>query len=112
MPEFPVDVVRTPDGDYTATLVDLENGPVGHGVDPYAALQDLVDVSKVTLAEMEANGDLPHPSPAEDRPVIEYSALNKNADDEDFKMRGSRISVSQKHMICYSWTNDVMFLNP
>ena len=112
MPNFPVDVVRTPDGDYTATLVDLKNGPAGHGVDPYAALQDLVETSKEVLANLEANGELPDASPAEDRPIIEFSGLNENAVDEDFVMRGNRMSVGQKHMICYSWTNDVMFLNP
>ncbi len=113
MPEFPVDVVRTPDGDYAASLADLENGPIGRGVDPYAAYQNLEKPAQKALAALHDEDDLPEPSPANDRPVLMFSASDMDAlRVENARMKGTINQVGQKHMICYSWTNDVMFLNP
>jgi len=109
MPDFPVQVLRADGGDYVASLVDLTDGPLGHGIDPYAAYEDLVEPALQTLRGLSDKGALPAPSAIDDRPVISFDqnqGLRK-------PIAGSIVDLTdqreQNPMICYSWTNVTVF---
>jgi hypothetical protein len=109
MPNYPVNVRRTEDGSYEASLADLENGPVGVGVDPYAALEDLSGPARARLAELRDGDGLPDPSPADERPVIEY---DPDAADQTSPYAPAQITdprSEQFEMVGYSWTSTSIF---
>lgn len=105
MPDFPVRVLRTESGDYTASLVDLTNGPTGQGVDPYAALEDLAEPAKEALHLLNQRNALPTPSDIDDQPVISFDPDNDldSKTSDAFNVAVARYSKTP--MICYSWTN-------
>ena len=111
MPEFPVQVTRVENGEYVASLVDLEDGPVGRGVDPYAAYKDLLEPALKRLRHLQESDSLPQASPANDRPVIVLNHARGDADVSDENtMQVDFCRVKQHNMICYTWTNDVTLI--
>ena len=110
MLEFPVDVTKTNDGEYVARLADLPDGPAGFGVDPYAALNDLSSVAQRELRALNKSGNLPTPSPTNDRPTLSFDR-NENTDIPEPTMNRRLMGGSgeQRGMLGYSWTNDVVF---
>ncbi len=103
MYSFPVDVSRTPDGDYEARLADLQDSPVGHGVDPYAALDDLGTLVRPQLRQLHGEGALPEPSESDDRPTLDF-----DPDAPENGLSGPTMvdgQVSDDGLVGYSWTN-------
>ncbi len=112
MPEFPVQVTRADNGEYVASMVDVVDGPVGRGVDPYAAYKDLLQPALETLGKLVDSDSLPRPSPPNDRPVIVFEeSLSANEDENGDAMQNKFGRVKQSNMICYNWTNDVTFFS-
>lgn len=109
MLEYPVKVTQTGDGDYVAILVDLSDGPSGRGVDPYAALDDLSAPAKSALAALLRDGALPQPSPTDDRPVVLFDEASQDRASKLGLMDSPYGRYQQSTMLCYSWTNDVVF---
>ena len=110
MPEVPVQVTRADDGKYVASMVDIDDGPIGRGLDPYAAYKDLVQPALETLRSLQESDSLPHPSPPDDRPVIAFdNSIGETENENGDAMLNKDGRVKQNSMICYSWTNDVMF---
>ena len=109
MAHYPLHVARTEDGDYAARLVDFADSPVGRGIDPYAAREDLAPLALKYLRAMKKKGVLPEPSAADDRPTI---ALQDEADEirDSMKHQFTKMLETQNKptMICYSWTNHLV----
>ncbi|MBT5241786.1 MAG: hypothetical protein HN793_07555 [Rhodospirillaceae bacterium] len=110
MLEYPVDVTKTEDGEYVARLVDLPDGPAGHGIDPYAALNDLSDTAPGELLRLYKSGILPKPSSANDRPTVSFdSSATGDGPEPTMNTRLIGGTGQQWKMLGYSWTNDVVF---
>ena len=110
MLEFPVDVIKTESGTYSARLVDLPDGPTGLGVDPYAALNDLSETAHKELLKLNESDALPEPSSINDRPTISFdgSAVESGPSSPMNSQLVSGIG-DQNEMLGYTWTNDVVF---
>jgi len=107
MKSFPVDVSRASDGDYEARLADISDSPVGRGVDPYAALEDLDSAARTLLKSLHSEGALPDPAAADDRPTLDF---DPNADDTAFGDQGLvNDQTSNDDLIGYTWTNSTVF---
>ncbi|MGB1876545.1 MAG: hypothetical protein ACPHGY_06410 [Rhodospirillaceae bacterium] len=108
--EFPADVTKDEGGEYTARLVDIPDGPTGHGIDPYAALNDLSDAAQPELRRLFKSGTLPRPSAANDRPVVLFDR-NASQDTHNQAMNTHLIGGAglKNKMLGYSWTNDLVF---
>jgi hypothetical protein len=103
MLEFPVNVSKTDGDEYIARMADLPEGPIGKGVDPYDALNDLERHAQPALTALRDSGDLPQPSPIEDRPTISFDQL---IDYQTHLISGNGQKIQ---MLGYSWTNHVIF---
>lgn len=107
MKSYPVDVSRTDDGDYEARLADLSTSPVGRGIDPYAALEDLDAPARTLLRKLHSEDALPEPATADDRPTLDF---DPNADNSDFSGQGLvNEQTSDDSLIGYTWTNSTVF---
>lgn len=111
MSDFPVKVSRSENGDYSAELVDFPDGPVGRGLDPYAAYEDLTRPAKEFLRNLAEHSTLPAPSAADERPVISYQDGDTATQDTFGHLPNLISSTRSGEMICYSWTNDVVFFD-
>ncbi len=109
MLEFPVKATQSENGGYVAILVDLPEGPIGRGVDPYAAVNDLSDQAQTSLAALLKDGSLPEPSPVDDRPVVQFDETGRTASMGSLPVDSPFNRFQQSTMLCYSWTNDVFF---
>jgi hypothetical protein len=107
MYSYPVDVNPTSDGEYDARLADLADSPVGRGVDPYAALEDLNGKVRPILRKLYEESALPEPSPGNDRPTLDFDPMTPEP--SDATLTALTDEVSDDNMIGYSWTNTTVF---
>jgi len=108
MPDFPIQVLRVNSGKYTASLVDLSDGPAGQGIDPYGAVKDLVDAAWAVLEKLNEENALPTPSAVDDRPVISFDPGRTRDINDSRGLDSAATQYRSNLMICYSWTNSAV----
>ncbi|MFL2770106.1 MAG: hypothetical protein ACJZ9F_03760 [Rhodospirillaceae bacterium] len=108
MPDFPIQVLRIDSGNYTASLVDLSDGPIGQGIDPYGAVNDLFDTAWGVLEKLYKENALPAPSAVDDRPVISFDPGRTRDYKNSRGIDSAAIQWRDKTMINYSWTNSAI----
>lgn len=108
MLSFPIDVrQRSPEG-WFAYWVDFPDyGPIS-GHTPEAAFNALVDQTFNTIADLVNEGRAPQPSPANGRPTVTFSPVNKIIPPHIGRLIG--VTRYGTLMTTYSWTNDFAYI--
>ncbi|MBP01249.1 MAG: hypothetical protein CMM25_00355 [Rhodospirillaceae bacterium] len=108
MLKFPVNVSLANNGEYIATIADIENGPISINADPHIAYEKLIVPAQKTLLAMYNNSKLPSPSKPLDRPTITFEKdhLLNIEYEASVNIQLIPLKTEKPAMIGYAWTND------
>lgn len=115
MREFPVRITKESDGLFSASLIDVADGPRGRGNDEESALRALTEPALEILRDMREKNTLPVPSETDGLPTIALSDIEHSdaaasiGETDTIMAQVIRGQGNQATQITYSWTNDLVF---